>query len=201
MYVLDGDHKDPDGLVDPANKKVEQLSNIPWWSCNGGVAAMRLEVLKLQWPCAFCHQLEDTGKQANRNGDPKLMPDGKKGKHATEEEIKQYNSKYMAKMRYPKQEYVDAEKLRRGCCLKCKRVVTKENVFAFHFDHRDELTKMKGKKTIAGENGGVAGLVNNHAKAATLDKIKPIIDSEMAKCDVLCANCHRRKTHNYPFRE
>ena len=188
-YVLEGDHFDPEGLLDPANKKVHALSHYYWWACNGGVAAMRAEVAKLQWPCRFCHFLEKTGKQANRSGDPELMPPGKWD--GTEEEIKQYHAKHSATRVYPKQQHVDKEKLRRGCCLQCKRTVTKENVFAFHFDHRDELTKMKG---------GVAGLVNNHVKAAALDKIEPILDAEMDKCDLLCANCHHRKTYGYPFR-
>jgi len=196
-YVLEGDHFDPKGLIDPVNKKVHRLGDCCWWACNGGVAAMRAEVAKLQWPCRFCHQLEKTGDQANRCGDPALMPDGKR--RGTEAETAQYNAKHLAKIVYPKQDHVDKEKLRRGCCLKCKRTVTTENVFAFHFDHRDELTKMMGG--LACDKGGVAGLVNNHAKAATLDKIEPILDAEMAKCDLLCANCHHRKTWGYPYRE
>tara|TARA_B110000046_G_scaffold185157_1_gene225790 strand:+ start:1441 stop:2625 length:1185 start_codon:yes stop_codon:yes gene_type:complete len=195
-YVLEGDHKDPEGLIDPANKWVHALSDYMWWSWNGGVAAMRAEVAKLQWPCRFCHFLEKTGNAANRNGDPAMLPPGKY--NGTEEEIKQYDAKRHATKVYPKQQHVDKEKLRRGCCLQCKRTVTKENVFAFHFDHRNELTKMKGG--LAGKSGGVAGLVNNHANAATLDKIEPILDAEMDKCDVLCANCHHRKTYGYPFR-
>ena len=195
-YVLDGDHKDPKGVRDPANKKVHKLSDYRWWAWNGGVAAMRAEVLKLQWPCHFCHQLEETGTLANRGGDPALMPDGKSS--GTEAEIAQYHAKRYTKIVYPKQQHADAEKLRRGCCLQCDRPVTTANVFAFHFDHRDELTKMMGG--LACKQGGVAGLVKNHAKAATLDKIEPILDAEMAKCDVSCANCHHRKTWGYPFR-
>ncbi len=196
-YVLEGDHVDPKGLLDPVNKWVHHLSDYPWWSNHGGVAAMRAEVAKLQWPCKFCHFLEKTGKQANRNGDPALMPPGKWD--GTEEEIAQYHAKHSATIKYPKQQHVDKEKLRRGCCLRCNRVVTKENVFAFHFDHRDELTKMKGG--LARKQGGVAGLVGNDTKAAALDKIEPILDAEMDKCDVSCANCHHRKTWGYPFRE
>lgn len=44
------------------------------------------------------------------------------------------------------------------------------------FDHRDAVTKVKG----------VADLVHNHSWAS--------VQAEIAKCDVRCANCHRRKT-------
>jgi hypothetical protein len=196
-YVLEGDHFDPKGSIDPANKKVHILSEYPWWACHGGVAAMRLEVPKLQWPCAFCHALEKTGNAANRGGDPALMPDGKS--NGTEEEIAQYYAKRKAKIKYPKQQHVDKEKLRRASCLRCDRPVAADTAFAFHFDHRDELTKQM--HTLVSGTGGVSGLVNNEAKANALDKIRDVLDAEMAKCDLLCVNCHHRKTHGYPFRE
>jgi hypothetical protein len=30
---------------------------------------------------------------------------------------------------------------------------------------------------------------------------KEVLDAEMAKCDLLCHNCHHRKTWGYPMRE
>ena len=60
---------------------------------------------------------------------------------------------------------------------------------------RDERTKMRGKDTLARKVGGVAGLVENCAKRAALDKIQPILVAEMDKCDLLCLNCHHRKTY------
>jgi len=190
--VLEADHIVPED-------KTYKLSHYHWWSCNGGPAAMRAEAAKCQWICRFCHFLEPTGSQANRCGDPALMPDGKSS--GTEEETKQYKAKHNAKIVHPKQAYVDAEKLRRGCCLACERKVTPANAFGFDFDHRDETTKMKGKDTLAGKNGGVCGLVHNHAKRAALPKIKDVLDAEMAKCDLLCANCHKRKTYGYEEEE
>jgi len=192
VYVIEADHTKREG-------KVEALSDYKWWACNGGVAAMRLELAKVQMLCRFCHRLEKTGTAANRSGDPDAMPDGKY--NGTEAEVKQYMAKHHATITFPKQQHVDAEKLRRRHCLQCKRPVTAATAFAFDFDHRDPETKMKGKDTLAGANGGVAGLVNNCANAASLDNIEGVIDAEMAKCDVLCANCHKRKTEHYPMRE
>jgi hypothetical protein len=39
--------------------------------------------------------------------------------------------------------------------------------------------------------------VGNGVKAAALDQVKDLLDAEMAKCELLCANCHHRHTHKY----
>ena len=186
--VLEADHLRQE-------EKTHKLSDYVWWAYHGGPAAMRAEAAKCQWLCRFCHRLEKTSSAANRFGDPAAMPDGKY--NGTEEERKQYMSKHNAKIVYPKQQYVDAEKLRRGCCLACERAVTPETTVAFDFDHRDPVTKMKGEDTLARDQGGVGGLVGNHVKRASLGKIKDVLDAEMDKCDLLCTNCHKRKTCKY----
>ena len=43
----------------------------------------------------------------------------------------------------------------------------------------------------------MSGLVHNHTKAAALDRVRATLDAEMAKCDLLCSNCHVRHTHKY----
>jgi hypothetical protein len=191
--VLQANHLDPE-------TKVHGLSSYTWWAkkewtVDQCVAEMRKEAVKCNFLCGFCHALDEHSSQANRNGDPKDMPSGKS--KGTEEEVAQYNAKRLAKIKFPKQQFVDAEKLRRGCCANpaCRRVVTPETCVAFHFDHRDERAKMMGKDTLAGKDGGVCGLVTNIVKAAALDKIEPILVAEMGKCDLLCLNCHHRKTH------
>ena len=205
--VLQGDH------IEPANK-VHKLSDYKWWAGNGGVPKMRLEAAKCQWICGFCHVLEPTSLAGKRCGDPVDMPDGKWD--GTTEEKKQHNAKHKAKIRYPKHQYVDAAKLRIGCCARCNRGVTPETCVAFQFDHVDEATKMKGNDTLAGGLGGVGGLVSNDTKRAALDVVydaqgkiqyddhgvicvrdsefKRVLDAEMAKCQLLCANCHKLKT-------
>ena len=190
--VLEGDH------INPADK-VHILSDWMWWATHGGPAAMRAEAAKLQWLCRFCHRLEPTGNAGDRCGDPATLPDGKRS--GTKAERGQYDAKRRAKIRYPKQCYVDAEKLRRGVCLACQRQVTPANVVAFEFHHRDETTKMKGEGTLAGTTGGVSGLVHNNAKRAALAKIKPVLDNEMEICDLLCCNCHKRETREYENEE
>jgi len=109
-------------------------------------------------------------------------------------------TKRAATIVYPKQQYVDAVKRDMMSCELCARPVLAGEEHAFIFDHRDPATKMKGKDTLAGETGGVAGLVNNHCKAATLDKIKDVLINEMDLCRLLCANCDHRQTHGYPTR-
>jgi hypothetical protein len=197
--VLQANHLDPEGLQDPANKKVHILSEYcRWakgkWTVERCVALMRQEAAKCEFICGFCHTLDEHSDQGNRNGDPAAMPLGKS--KGTDEEQRQYESRRNAKIRFPKQQFVDAEKLRRGCCANpaCRRPVTPETCPAFPFDHRDEATKMKGKDTLAGKKGGVAGLVNNGVKAAALDKIRSVLVAEMDKCRLLCDNCHHRKT-------
>jgi hypothetical protein len=190
--VLQANHLDP-------QTKVHMVSEYKsWakgeWTIDQCVAEMRKEAAKCNFLCGFCHALDERGKQANRNGDPDAMPPGKS--KGTKEEVAQYDAKRHAKINFPKQQFVDAEKLRRGCCANpaCRRVVTPDTCVAFHFDHRDERTKMMGKDTLAGKNGGVGGLVANPTKRAALDKIEPILVAEMDKCDLLCHNCHHRKT-------
>lgn len=204
-WVLQGDHLHTVKEEDEELRKKEGLSQYVWWPWNGGVAAMRAEEAKgMQWICGFCHFLEPTTTAANRCQDPwaknedgtPVMPDGRQGKHATRKEIKAYYTKHNAKIRYPKQQHVDARKRAVGCCKRCKRADVEGKEWAFHWDHRDPATKLVGEDTLAGETGGVAGLVANVLKRAALDApgFKAVLDKEMDKCDLLCHNCHHRKT-------
>ena len=179
--VLQADHG--------ANAKVHDLSSYYWWSWNGGVEAMRAESQQIdEWICGVCHSGEETSASGRRRGDPALMPDGKS--KGTTEEKKQYDAKHAAKITFPKYEHVDAAKRRIGHCQYhgCNRPVLPGTEPGFHFDHREESTKCKGGNY--GANGGVSGLAHNHAKAATLDKVRELLDEEMAKCDLLCVPCH-----------
>ena len=69
------------------------------------------------------------------------------------------------------------EKLKRGACLMCNLAVTEHNAAEFDFDHRNRLDKTENVSKLKGRSRDVG----------------PLLD-EMAKCDLLCCMCHRRKT-------
>ena len=73
--------------------------------------------------------------------------------------------------------YVRREKVRRGSCIDCGLVCTPNNTFVFDFDHRDPTIK----------SFTISQKVNDVAQAD--------LDAEMAKCDLVCSNCHRYRTH------
>lgn len=188
-FVLQCDHTD-------RATKTHNLSDYCWWAANGGVPKMEEETRKgVQWICGFCHCLEPTSNQANRD-DPSCMPDGCGS--GTDAERAQYFAKRHAVIRWPKRQYIDMLKRKAGCCAHCKRRVVRGNEVAFHWDHLDPTTKMIGKHTLAGIHGGVAGIGGNFRVSTSLKNVKVFIDAEVAKCQLLCANCHHRKTHHYP---
>jgi hypothetical protein len=186
--VLQGNHIDP-------TTKTMNLSDYSRWPRLGGVPAMKREVAKgIQWICACCHTLETTstsGRRKTKEGIDAMQDGSYKG---TKEEKTQYHAKYAAISRFEKHQYVDACKREIGCCAKCTILVIPGTEPGFTFDHIDETTKLIGKSTIAGEQGGVSGIARNKSR---LSAMKPHLDAEMAKCQLLCENCHKRKTHNY----
>ena len=182
--VLEADHG-----TNPKMKNAEgtpvNLSKYTWWSGNGGVAAMRKEAQQIhQWICGCCHALEPTSNSGKRCADPATMPPGAARSKAT--------------IKYPKQQHVDKRKRDVGACAHCRRAVVAGQEQAFDWDHRVEATKCKGG--VYGKNGGVGGLVSNSTQAAALEEVRELLDAEMDKCDLLCHNCHHRKTHGYPRR-
>ena len=203
--VLEGDHLHTAREKNDALRKRLILSDYAAWSCkkNGGVEYMTKELEKgIEWPCAFCHWLRKSGTQANKymHLNWESLPDGSFSRYASAEEQQKAHYKKTARVQsivvYPKMMYVDDIKQQVfGHCNYCKRIVQREQEHCFHFDHIDESTKVVGSGTPAGKNGGVAGLVNNHNHNATLENFQGLIDEEIAKCRLLCINCHKRKTN------
>ena len=69
------------------------------------------------------------------------------------------------------------EKLRRGSCMDCGLEVTRDNYICFDFDHRDPT-----EKSFA-------------VSQKSRDVSEAVLNAEFAKCDLVCANCHRLRTH------
>ena len=191
--VLEADHGTNPKAKHKKTGKPLALSHYKEWTAHGGVPAMEAEAAQIEkWICRFCHALEPTGKAGNRCPDPATMPAGKRT--GTKLEIQQYMARRNAVIRYPKQQHVDVAKRTIGCCAACARPVEPGTEPGFDFDHLDESTKARGGLFT---HGGVAGLVQNVANAAALDKVRDLLDAEMSKCQLLCANCHARKTYGY----
>ena len=138
------------------------------WSWNGGVEAMRKEAEKCQWMCRCCHLLEptsDTGRERD-------------GTCPRDERIRE------------KEAYVNARKVDIGACQydNCGRVVTKENVRSFAFDHTDPKTKATREThphlIQKGHHGGVSAIVTN--STTSLAYAKPFLDAEMGLCRLVC---------------
>jgi len=132
-------------------KKVYKCSDYQWWACNGGVEALQAELKKCKALCRFCHRLKSQAERKKQKEPGRLA----------------------------KQKIINAEKLKRGACLTCKRVVTLQNACAFDYDHVDVETKRMDVSRMVKTNWDY---FNAHAK------------EEMSKCSLLCTSCHKIKT-------
>jgi hypothetical protein len=137
--------------ADHLRDKVYSCSQSDYWACHGGVPALESELGKCQSLCCWCHRLKT-----------KRERDTTKRKDRTK-----------------RRAIINAEKLRRGKCLRCPRRVTSETCCAFDFDHRDASTKVINIGNIVKKS---QAFFDQH------------IDSEMKACDMLCCNCHKKVT-------
>lgn len=124
---------------------------------------------------------------------PKMKIERKKGRflccNCHRLETKQENEqlslgkKYSRQARWIKKKieqlrtFVNEEKLKRKACVHCGEAVTQENFCIFDFDHIDRFDKIDA----------IANMVTCR---------QPILQiaTEMKKCQLLCANCHKLKT-------
>ncbi len=153
----------------PEFEKVKKCSNMSYW-CHSkrGPAALQAELMKCQASCKFHHRLV-TQQRDHDNG---------------------RIQKQASLLR--KRAIMYAEKHKRGCCLKCKRVLKKGQECAFDFDHRDPTTKFIRN----GKTKGPGEFV--HLPQALFNTQWPL---EQAKCDLLCTNCHTLKNNRDGYRK
>jgi hypothetical protein len=179
--ALSGNHLDPN----PAEN--HHLSDPTYWAQekHGGVEGMRREQAKgMEWPCLCCHMTESTSNT------------GKQRKEKTFQSQKDGDARV-----YEKQEYVNAHFKRGKTCAYpgCNRKCVAGLERTFHFSHLNPSDKptfetyphllYNGKRAVR----GIAGLVGNPKKRASLAHIKDILDYECTKPTVVveCANCHQ----------
>ena len=147
--------------ADHLGGKVTHCSNVSYWShSDRGPRLQEAELMKCQASCKFHHALITQQRD-----------------HENKRILKQ-------KSKLRKRAVINAEKHKRGCCLRCKRAVKEGEERAFEFDHRDPKTKFK----YNGKPKSPSDFVN--LPDAIFDKQWPL---EQAKCDLLCANCHKLK--------
>ena len=137
--------------ADHLRDKVHACSTASYWSNHGGVHALEKEFAKCQSLCCWCHRL----KTKRERGTTKR------------------------KCLLKRQAIIAAEKMRRGKCLRCPRLVTLETCCAFDFDHRDASTKVIGLSQLV------------HRSQAFFDQH---IKSELKAFDMLCCSCHKKVT-------
>jgi hypothetical protein len=184
--AVEADHFDPDGLIDPKNKKVRAVCDHTWWAYHGGVPKQLEEASKCEPLCRMCHTIEETGTAGNRCTHPDDYPVVR----ATDDR-KAYDARYRAQIVYPRQQYVDAIKRHLDGCahLGCPGNEGPDDWINEHpqcgdWDHLDRADKEISISEIAGSNIKVP-----------VAEWKAAIDTELRKCRLLCRNCHHCYTH------
>ena len=144
--------KDPQLIeADHLRDKVHNCSTASYWACHGGVPALEKELEKCQSLCCWCHRLKSDRERCTNT-------------HVTQ---------------LKRRAIINAEKLRRGKCLRCPRRVTLETCCAFDFDHRDASTKVIHISRLVNKS---QYFFDQHIK------------SELKACDLLCCSCHKKVT-------
>lgn len=171
VRVLQGDHKNRSG-----KDQHEQMLTPSYWACHGGAQVMRQHFIGQHTTvvptCMFCHALEKSHDIYN------ALPieDFRQGSPAYRQR------KYTAE----KRDYVNKFKISKGTCEHplCKdprtnaaRVITEENVHAFHCAHVDDIEKEES----------ICKIVKKR-ESFSMARLK--LDKELAKCKVYCGCCH-----------
>ena len=134
--------------------KTRNCSDYTWWAWNGGVEALTKELAKVRPLCCFCHRIHSRG-QRSISKNPSVMK---------------------------KRLYVEAIKMRIGCCQVCQRKVTPETFCGFDFNHLD----------VKNKRDSISKMVTSYS----LMNFFKYIDSETEICRLECANCHLKFTKN-----
>ena len=109
--------------ADHVGKKINQLSDYKYWSCNGGVEAMKSELEQCDPRCRFCHRVV-----TNKRSELKRESEGR-----TQNSTKKR-----------RRDQINQVKLEIGNCVVCKRKVMEDTCCGFDFDHLNPTKKKIG---------------------------------------------------------
>lgn len=197
IELLEFDHKDP-------SDKTLTIG------CSGSAKKLIKEADKTRFLCVWCHRLrtqkdiEDNFKKSKEDFEYSVDENveqidplhSKKCKgEICNGRVRNYNKFYLMKNRYStyckkcsnytgvlkrrhNADIVDNEKMKMGGCQLCDKEITKETLCCFDFDHLDQKTKKYNVADFRRLSG---------------DKNDEILE-EIAKCQLLCCNCHKKKT-------
>jgi hypothetical protein len=186
---------------DRKNKKYSLRASI-------SIESLKKELPKGRFLCLWCHRLETdketktsvckkiedyrySDEENNREPDDTLKRcDGPVCKGLTRHPENFYNTQRWSNhckickrlqdklKRVENSEYIKQCKIDVGSCNMCNRIVTMQTTVCFDYDHINRDDKYKT----------IAFLTKQGRSKKTLDK-------EVKKCQLLCCNCHRLKTH------
>ena len=168
------------------DRKLQAVSSYTEW-CSpsmGGVEGMRAEAEKCDPVCRMCHAIDPSSNSSNER---RCNPDNvKREDYATDEKFNM--AKRKAKYRMEKRDYVNALKRAVGRCERpdCPRdgpsggECKADYEQCYDWDHIKEEDKGRC----------IGDIVNDSRCLATA---KPEIDTERAKCRLLCRNCHHTR--------
>jgi hypothetical protein len=165
----------------PGEEKVHAVLSTSYWACHGGVDTMIKEANKCDPKCHDCHcDYEAEGKINHNVHKRKYATLEEMPTTTTAEKIAKHHRRYLD----GKQTYVNDIKMGIGGCEKCSKLISgREHCFKFEFAHRDATVY----------KSAVAQIVHSRT---TLKTAKPLLDEEIAKCRLLCHDCHREETRS-----
>lgn len=157
-----------------SSTKIHRLGDYTWWAYNGGVDAMKKEFTKCRSLCRKCHdkrtQVQQTQKRKYEHADD--MPTGTRNERSSKKH-RQYTDEKAA--------YIFGIKMQIGVCEHCHLPFDPQCSRSFHFARKNAAEKLYNIANLQGNN-------------TSLKSAKPTIDNEIAKCWLLCCDCHKKIT-------
>jgi hypothetical protein len=172
QHVLEFDHlKDGDKSF-LINSRGYQHLHVKSKTEKQAIDELHAEIEKCQIMCRFHHRIKSQKQRYEYGQRNRLAEDAGTKKQQTRRRSER-------KRHENRRQYVINIKIALGCCanVSCDKRVTRENVFGFDFDHINRSEKYKCIGVLVG-------------KGASIE----VIDAEISKCNLLCANCHHMKT-------